>query len=112
MLGTSSKTGKALSGFDHFKQSIRDILTTRKGSRVMRRDYGSRLPELVDAPQNQSTVAQIVYEGAIALTLWEPRLSLSRIVCLAVSAGRIVLRLEGTYLPDGRTVTMDGITIS
>lgn len=112
MRGVNSQTGKPLSGFDHFKQSIRDILTTRKGSRVMRRDYGSRLPELVDAPQNQSTVAQIIYEGAIALTLWEPRLSLSRIVCQTVSAGRIVLGLEGTYLPDGRTVTMDGITIS
>jgi hypothetical protein len=42
------ETRKALEGIDHLKQSIIDILTTPIGSRVMRRDYGSRLFELVD----------------------------------------------------------------
>jgi uncharacterized protein len=112
MLGTNSQTGKPLSGFEHFKQSIQDILATRKGSRVMRRDYGSNLPELVDAPANPTTVAQVIYEGAIALTLWEPRLALKRIVCESITAGKIVLGVEGTYLPDGQSITMDGITVS
>ena len=31
MRGMSSDTGKALSGLDHLKQSIRDILTTPLG---------------------------------------------------------------------------------
>lgn len=48
MLGINAQTGQPLSGIDHLRQSIRDILTTRSGMRVMRRDYGSRLPALVD----------------------------------------------------------------
>ena len=34
----------------HIKQSIRDILMTAKGSRVMRRTYGSNLYQLIDRP--------------------------------------------------------------
>ena len=51
MNGINAHTGQALSGIDHLRQSIRDILTTRIGTRVMRRDYGSRLPTLVDTPE-------------------------------------------------------------
>ena len=42
------ETGAAISTVEHIGQSIRDILTTRLGTRVMRREYGSLLPELVD----------------------------------------------------------------
>lgn len=48
MIGMNAKTGKALGGVEHLKQSIRDIVTTPLGSRVMRRDYGCGLYELVD----------------------------------------------------------------
>ena len=47
MTGMDRETGKSLSGIEHLRQSIRDILTTPIGSRVMRRDYGSRLFELL-----------------------------------------------------------------
>ncbi len=50
MRGMDAKTGKALEAIDHLKQSIIDILTTPVSSRIMRRDYGSRLFELVDKP--------------------------------------------------------------
>ena len=36
----------------HIKQSIADILLTPIGSRIQRRDYGSRMPELIDRPMN------------------------------------------------------------
>ena len=48
MIGMNAKTGKALSGVDHLKQSIQDIVTTPLGSRVMRRDYGCGLFDLLD----------------------------------------------------------------
>ncbi|NKD46356.1 phage baseplate protein, partial [Haematospirillum jordaniae] len=67
MNGTNAKTGKPLSGLDHLSQSIRDILTTPVGSRVMRRDYGSRLPSLVDAPVNRSTILELYAATAEAL---------------------------------------------
>lgn len=41
MRGMNSETGKTISGIEHLKQSIVDILTTPVGTRVMRRDYGS-----------------------------------------------------------------------
>lgn len=41
MTGMSRETGKALDEAAHISQSIRDILTTPVGSRLMRRTYGS-----------------------------------------------------------------------
>ena len=49
------ETGGAISTVEHIGQSISDILTTRLGTRVMRREYGSLLPELVDQPFNDVT---------------------------------------------------------
>ncbi len=49
-MGMNAATGRNLTGLDHLHQSIADILSTPIGTRVMRRDYGSRLPELIDAP--------------------------------------------------------------
>ncbi|MEW7978507.1 MAG: GPW/gp25 family protein [Candidatus Sedimenticola endophacoides] len=54
MQGMHAITGQHLAGEAHLRQSIIDILTTPLGTRVMRRDYGSRLFELVDAPINRS----------------------------------------------------------
>ena len=74
MAGMSRTIGDALGGFDHLRQSIADILSTPLGTRVHRRDYGSRLPRLVDRPINQSLVADMVAACAEALDRWEPRL--------------------------------------
>jgi phage baseplate assembly protein W len=54
MIGLDASTGKQLSGMAHLRQSVRDILTTPIGTRVMRRDYGSRLYRLVDATMNDA----------------------------------------------------------
>lgn len=39
-----------LNDTEHLKQSVRDILTTPLASRVMRREYGSLVPDLIDEP--------------------------------------------------------------
>ena len=78
-MGMNAETGRDLSGLDHLKQSIADILNTPIGSRIMRRDYGSRLFELIDAPINRSTVVDIVAETAEALMKWEDRLVVSAV---------------------------------
>ncbi|MEN1410054.1 GPW/gp25 family protein, partial [Pseudomonas aeruginosa] len=51
----NAHTGGAIDRLAHIRQSIADILTTRIGTRVMRREYGSQLPELIDAPFNDTT---------------------------------------------------------
>lgn len=109
MTGMNRETGQALSGIGHLRQSIRDILTTPVGSRVMRRDYGSRLLALVDAPLNDGVLAEIYAATAEALQRWEPRLRLTRVRATHAGEGQVSIDLEGKYLPDGREITLEGI---
>lgn len=112
MNGTNASTGKLLTGLDHLRQSVRDILTTPLGSRVMRRDYGSRLPYLVDAPMNGETVMELYAATAEALQNWEPRFQLTQVTMTGAEPGAVVLDLAGIYKPDGQPVTLDGIKVS
>ncbi|GAA5097394.1 GPW/gp25 family protein [Wohlfahrtiimonas larvae] len=69
------ETGVNITRNEHIQQSILDILTTRLGTRVMRRDYGSLLPDLVDKPSNDETMMQMMSATVIALAVWEPRIT-------------------------------------
>jgi hypothetical protein len=111
MDGISTQDGKTLGGITHLRQSIRDILTTPKGSRVMRREYGSDLFKLIDAPANAATMAAIRAETADALVRWEPRFRLTSVQIVTASPGNVTLDLTGIYLPDGVAVTLDGINV-
>ena len=111
MIGINATTGGAMAGIDHLRQSIRDILTTRVGERVMRRAYGSRLPELVDAPLNGETIVDLYAETFAALNTWEPRIVLEQISASFPAPGRVVLSLVGVYTPTGEPVTVDGIEV-
>ena len=111
MIGMDASTGAALGDMDHLRQSIRDILTTPIGSRVMRRDYGSKIYRLIDAPMNRSTLLAIYAATADAIHKWEPRLRLSKMRIVSAAPGAIELDLTGEYLPDGRVITLDGVRI-
>lgn len=96
MKGLSAATGRVIEGADHLRQSIADILFTPLGSRVMRRDYGSLLTELLDAPANRSTTIKLYAATALALMRWEPRLILRRVsLTTGDGPGAFVLVLEG-----------------
>ena len=73
MKGMNVKTGKELEGIDHLKQSIIDILTTPINSRIMLRDYGSKLFELVDKPINKDFTLEVYAATAEALEKFEKR---------------------------------------
>ncbi|MEG3182120.1 GPW/gp25 family protein [Sphingomonas sp. LT1P40] len=97
MNGMNRHTGKPLSGLDHIRQSIADILATPIGSRVCRRDYGSRLPELLDHPTNDATRLRLYAATAIAISRQESRVRLSRVGLSATETpGAFVLDLTGT----------------
>lgn len=112
MIGTNAATGKHLSGIEHLQQSLRDILTTPIGSRVMRRDYGSRLYQLVDAPLNRGTLLQLYAATVEAISKWEPRFSVTAVRVGSASEGAVELDLTGTYLPDGQEITLAGVVVS
>lgn len=106
MQGTSAASLTPLDGWDHVVQSIADILTTPRGSRVLRRDYGSTIPALLDRPINDETTLDFVIAAADALDRWEPRVRLERVQLVKASPeGVAALDLDLTYLEDGRTVT-------
>lgn len=111
MDGMNASTGKRLGGLDHLRQSIADILRTPKGSRVMRRDYGSNLPRLVDAPINRNTITKIIAESVTAIGTWEPRFRVTKVQVVSADIGTVELDVTGDYLPEGRVVTLDGIKI-
>ena len=113
MAGMNAQTGRSLAGIEHLQQSVRDILTTPIGSRVMRREYGSRLWALVDAPLNATTITEIYAAVAEALERWEPRLRLARVQVVGANAGGgLRLNLEGEYRPEGEPVRLEGILVS
>lgn len=111
MRGTSVATGQAVSGVDHLRQSVADILTTPIGSRLMRRDYGSDLPALIDQPDNAATQVRVYAAAATALMRWEPRLRLQKLRASRNRAGQLVLDVQGQYLDEGRAVTLDPIPL-
>ena len=79
MNGLNQHNGQAIDGLAHLYQSIAIILTTPIGSRIARRNFGSDLHKLIDAPNNKTTRVRLFAATAKALMRWEPRLKVSRI---------------------------------
>ena len=97
MIGMDALTGKPLAGAAHLAQSVGKILGTPLGSRVGRRDFGSRLPELLDQPMNARTRVLIYAATADALRRHEPRIALSRVSFVTGDRpGSAVLTLQGS----------------
>lgn len=95
-LGMARDTGLAIEDLDHIRQSVSDILQTPIGSRVMRREYGSLLSELIDQPQNDALHLQIMAVCYTALLQWEPRVSLTSITFNADYNGKMVVDMTGS----------------
>lgn len=101
------ETGGAISTVEHIGQSISDILTTRLGTRVMRREYGSLLPELVDQPFNDVTRLRVYVASVMAIMRWEPRVSISRVqLGGATLQGQVVIDIEGRILDRNQALSM------
>jgi len=110
-VGMNRQTGKPLTGLEHLRQSLIDILTTRVGLRVMLRDYGSDLPNLIDSPTNQFFAVDLYMSIAMAVAAWEPRLKLEQVFFKKTSDGRIEIDMQAIYLPSGKPIQMQGLAI-
>jgi phage baseplate assembly protein W len=94
-IGMSQGNGRAITDTDHLRQSVRDILLTPQGSRVARREYGSLLSVLMDQPQNPALRLQIMSAVYMALSRWEPRLTLDSITISSNFDGSMLVDLTG-----------------
>lgn len=112
MQGMNAETGKALSGIEHLKQSVHDILSTPVGTRVMRRSYGSRLMYLLDNPMNKMLIAEIQMSVVEALNNYEPRIKVNRVIVEGAEVGQVNLTIEGHYIPDKSVIRLENITVN
>lgn len=89
-------TGRAMDTDDHIRQSIADILTTPIGSRVMRRDYGSLIPDLIDQPTNPANRLRLQAATVMAIIKWEPRVQVTGATLAIDADGQVQIDLDAT----------------
>ena len=107
MTGMSRVTGSSLEERAHISQSIADILTTPLGSRVMRREYGSLLPDLIDQPTNSGLVVRLYAAVIAALMRWEPRINITRMqLTLGSTPGAAILDIYATLVSSGTALAL------
>jgi uncharacterized protein len=80
-VGIGAETGliNRVSYEEDIKQSIRIILSTAKGERVMRPDFGCGIHDLVFEVVNTTTLAEIEDRVRDALATFEPRIDVQRV---------------------------------
>ena len=66
----------------------------------------------MDNPLTPASIAEIYAATIEALNKWEPRIYPQRVQVATVEPARIEIDLTAIYLPDGRVITIDGITFS
>jgi len=109
MTGLSSSNGRAIASDtdDYVRRSVADVLTTPIGSRVMRRDYGSYLPLLVDQPMNAITRLKLYGATALALIRFHRRSRLKAVqLTTDGSSAALQLELVRTDLPRPRALSV------
>ena len=79
---------------EDIKEAIWIILSTSKGERVMRPDFGCGIYEFVFAPINTATIGMIEASVHEALTLWEPRIELEKVSVEHVEEGKLLIRID------------------
>jgi phage baseplate assembly protein W len=82
---------------EDIRQSIRVILETIPGERVMRPDFGSGLMAMVFEPLNFTTIALVKQRVEEALVLWEPRIDVHEVKVTAAGAPRNRLDIDIEY---------------
>lgn len=79
------------------RQSIWSILSTARGERLMRPDFGCRIHDHVFAPNTPGTVGQIISDVRAALVEWEPRIDVLSIDLLDNPAQPNLLQISINY---------------
>jgi phage baseplate assembly protein W len=79
------------------RQSIEIILSTEKGERVMRPDFGCDLNKLLFAPNNGTTRALAEFEVSEALKSWEPRIEVFEVSAQTSGGNGELLLIDINY---------------
>lgn len=100
VIGIDADTGRAITGWDHTMQSIRDIIVTDIGQRPMREYYGSLAMRALGRMINREELLPLISSIAAAIEVWEPRYRmLSFEIGGDAADGRLELTISGEYRP-------------
>ena len=103
-------TGKFITGLEHLRQSIKLILNTPIGSRVMLPEFGSEIIDLIDLPMTPTNELKFYAATIEAVERWEKRVQIQRVKIDKRSAdGTLSLTIDGIY--EEREVTLLNIPI-
>jgi phage baseplate assembly protein W len=87
-LGAGAGIGGVVQGVADVEQCITIILTTPRGSDILRPDFGADLYQYLDRPITQS-LAAIVRDVTAAIEKWEPRARLLSVTAAPVIDGGV-----------------------
>ncbi len=114
MYGMNSENGEISNGTPYLGQLVRDVLITPIGSRVMRRNYGSRLYTLLDNPIDAALVANINVAVVEALTAHVPIISITAIEVNPAEGnqtGKIRLTVMGYLISENKPIEISNIIV-
>jgi hypothetical protein len=97
-LGTDAHGGLAMSAYDdNIEECIRIVLGTAPGERLYRPMFGSRIHDLVFAPNNAHTRSLASFYAREALLKWEPRIDDIEVEAYGRADAPNTIRLEISY---------------
>jgi phage baseplate assembly protein W len=78
------------------KEAIWIILSTAKGERVMRPEFGCGIHDFVFSVMNTATLTLIENSVKEALTIWEPRIDIAnvKVATETISEGKLMIHIE------------------
>lgn len=113
--GIDRDTGLPLSGLDHVRQSLQVIFTTAIGQRVIRRTFGSAVPDVLGRNLVTPTLTRFWLAVTMAVDLWEPRLRVVQVLYPVPPNAPTALRVGGlavAVLADYRPHALEGDTVT
>lgn len=103
----SRQSGVGLTELEHIKQSLEDLISTPIGSRIMRRDYGTQVANLLDQPTSEALYLKCYSTIYSAILRWEPRIDITKLNISEFNGSQTVLDLEGVLTQTGQSLNMN-----
>jgi uncharacterized protein len=107
-LGIDKYTGAPITDFDHVRQCLGTLFSTRIGQRIMRRTYGAQLLGLLGKELTPDVLMRAYMAVVIAVYLWEPRFAVTSAsypgtTPQGMALGQLGIKLNGDYRPNALT---------
>lgn len=104
LMGTHPHTGQLITGAERVRWSVWRILTTPRGSRRMRPEFGSDCWKFVDMPVTPAWKTAFAAEVNASVGRWEPEFVISSVRVTGVENGKISITITGSISGESTTL--------